>query len=815
MSEEAKCPFPHEQMAAGAAPTDEDMIKSASIVSGTKNFDWFPEQVKTDALLKNSPDSDPMGPDFDYAAEFASLDLKEVKKFIRTIMTASGDDYDKSLEASGLPSMPYGQEIWWPADWGHYGPLFIRLAWHSAGTYRVSDGRGGGGEGNIRFSPLNSWPDNVNLDKARRALWSTKERYGRKLSWADLFILAGNVALEEMGLKTVGFAGGRKDVYEPDNTYWGPEAEFLANARYDASRDADSLHDPLAAVQMGLIYVNPEGPDGNAEDFVGAARDIRTTFSRMAMNDEETVALIAGGHAFGKSHGAGPADQVGAPPEAAGIHSTGLGWENSQGKGNAEDTISNGIEGAWTPNPLRWDNDYLRLIFQYEWELTESPAGAKQWTPIDCKDEDLVPDAHIEGKMNKPMMMTTDLALRFGDDKYKEIAQKFLNDFDYFSDAFAKAWFKLTHRDMGPVSRYVWGEKPDETFLWQDPVDPSPYPELTEEEKSKLGKAILEAIDSTEETLYYDRGGEQHVRKLDLRDLVFTAWVSASYYRNSDKRGGANGARILQEPLKSWQFVDYERVSKTVDIISNAAESCGINITKADLIVFAGGIGLEQAIRNAGFERTVPFYGGRGDATPEQIDAESFSHLEPIHDGFLNWVHSDYNTNNILDKNAEYLFVERAALLGLTPPEMTALFTGMRAMSVHHRESIVSSMSWNRNNGHKLNRDFLENAILKPWYKWTGYGTLEDARATEVPIEEHAKAGLPTPAGQKAWIFLGKHYVHDTVVKATRADMLFASNSVLRANAEVYGGIDGDEILIDNFIKAWVKIMNADRFDIK
>ena len=807
MSEEAKCPFPHEQMMANAKPTDEDMIKSASAAVGAKRFDWFPDQVNTEVLLKNNPLSDPMGEDFDYAKEFASLDLNEVKDFIKTIMQASGENYDRSLEASGLPAMPYGQEIWWPADWGHYGPLFIRLAWHSAGTYRVSDGRGGGGEGNIRFSPLNSWPDNVNLDKARRALWSVKERYGRKLSWADLFILAGNVALESMGMKTIGFAGGRKDVYEADNTYWGPEAEFLANARYDASRDADSLHDPLAAVQMGLIYVNPEGPDGNAEDFVGAAGDIRTTFSRMAMNDEETVALIAGGHAFGKSHGAGDPEQVGAPPEAAGLASTGLGWQNSQGKGNAEDTISNGIEGAWTPNPLRWDNDYLRLIFQYEWEMIESPAGAKQWQPIDCKPEDMVPDAHIEGKMNKPMMMTTDLALRFGDDKYKEIAQKFLNDFDYFSDVFAKAWFKLTHRDMGPKSRYVGSDVPEETFIWQDPVGKSPYPALTEEQEDALRSALNEEIAKELYILPYNRYEDEHSRPLDLRDLVYTAWVSASSYRNSDKRGGANGARILQEPMKSWRWVDFERINLTMKLLKDAKLSSGVEMSDADLIVFAGGVGLERAIKNAGHERRVPFVGGRGDARPDQIDEESVNHLEPIHDGFLNWVHPDFNKDYVLEQHSEFLFVERAALLGLTPSDMTALFSGLRAMSVHHRDSMVSSVSWNRNSGHKLNRDFLENAILKPWYKWTGH--------LELGPGETGQNAVNPAAGQKAVVFTGKHYVHDTVIKASRADMLFASNSVLRAVLEVYGGIDGDEILIDNFIKAWNKVMNADRFDIK
>lgn len=808
MSEEAKCPFPHEQLMAGAKlPTDEEVIKSASAASGTKKFDWFPESIKLDALLKNNPKSDPTLGHYDYKKEFSTLDLEEVKTFIRAIMTSKGRYYEESVKASGLPAMPYGQEIWWPADWGHYGPLFIRLAWHSAGTYRVSDGRGGGGEGNIRFSPLNSWPDNVNLDKARRILWPVKERYGRKLSWADLIILAGNVALEDMGLKTFGFAGGREDVYEPDNTYWGPEAEFLANARYDASRDADSLQDPLAAVQMGLIYVNPEGPDGNAEDFVGAARDIRTTFTRMAMSDEETVALIAGGHAFGKSHGAGPADQVGPPPEAADIQEAGLGWVNTQGKGNAEDTIGNGIEGAWTPNPTKWDNDYLRLIFEYEWELTESPAGAKQWTPINCKDEDLVPDAHIEGKMNKPMMMTTDLALRFGDEKYKEIALKFLGDFDYFSDQFARAWFKLTHRDMGPRDRYLGAEVPEEVLLWQDPVGPSTT-ELTSHQEEQLRGKILADLSKEEYIIEYTRGDSVMSRPLDIRDFIFTAWVSASTFRNSDKRGGANGARILQEPMKSWKFTDYERVEITMSYLKAIVAELNVKISDADLIVLAGNVGIEKAIVNAGHKRAVPFTPGRGDATQDQIDELSFSYLEPIHDGFLNWVHPDYNPNHILDANAEHLIIERAALLGLTPPELCALVAGFRAMSVHHRGSEISSVSWNRNSGHKLNRDFLENAILKPWYKWTGHGSNWNG-SMGVSAESTL---LP---GEKPWAYAGQHVVHPTQVKVSRADMLFASNSILRANMEVYGGIDGDEILIDNFIKAWNKVMNADRFDIK
>lgn len=810
MAEEAKCPFPHEQMTGNSKLTDEDMIKSASASSGAKKFNWFPEALTMDTLIQNNPNSNPMMEDFDYASEFATLDIDEVKTFIKAIMTSKGDYYDESIVVSGLGAMPYGQEHWWPADWGHYGPLFIRLAWHSAGTYRVSDGRGGGGNGYIRFSPLNSWPDNINLDKARRILWPVKERYGRKLSWADLMILAGNVALEDMGLKTIGFAGGREDVYEPDNTYWGPEAEFLANARYDASREADTLEDPLAAVQMGLIYVNPEGPDGNAEDFVGAAADIRTTFARMAMNDEETVALIAGGHAFGKSHGAGPADQVGPPPEAAPFENVGLGWTNQQGKGHSEDTIGNGIEGAWTPNPTRWDNDYLRLIFQYKWEMVESPAGAKQWQPIDCKPEDMVPDAHIEGKMNKPMMMTTDLALRFGDDKYKEISEKFLNDFEYFSDVFAKAWFKLTHRDMGPKARYLGSEVPEEEFLWQDPVDPSPYAELTEENKDDIRKAISAKFDEGNYILTYQRGHLTQDRPLDLRDLVYAAWVSASHYRNTDKRGGANGARILQEPSRSWDWTDSERVDLVVNFLTEIKNDLQLQVTMADLIVFAGGVGLEHAIKNAGFDRTVPFNGGRGDVAPEQIDKESYGYLEPIHDGFMNWVHPKYNKDHILDKHSEHLMMERAALLGLNPPEMAALFTGFRSMSVHHRGSEVSSVSWNRNSGHKLNRDFLENCIIKPWYKWDG--RVVDSMPDFGYSDNYG--GSKAPRETTPWVYSGQHYIHDTQVKASRVDIMFAANSVLRSIMEVYGAVDGDEILIDNFIKAWVKIMNADRFDI-
>lgn len=781
-----KCPIPHEERA-------RMLGMHASAAKGTTIRKWFPESISLDPLIKNSPKSDPMGENFNYAEEFASLDILEVKSFIKTIMTNGGPEYEKSLEASGLPAMPYGQEVWWPADWGHYGPLFVRLAWHSAGTYRVSDGRGGAGEGLIRFSPLNSWPDNANLDKARRILWPVKERYGRKLSWADLFILAGNVALEDMGLSLIGFSGGREDVWEPDNTYWGPEAEFLENARYDTSRDAESLEEPLAAVQMGLIYVNPEGPDGNFQDFVGAARDIRTTFARMAMNDEETVALLAGGHAFGKSHGGGDPSKLGPAPEAAALENVGLGWINQQGKGHSEDTITNGIEGAWTPNPTRWDNDYLRIIFEYEWEPAISPAGAKQWSPIDCKEEDLVPDAHIAGKKNKPIMMTTDLALRFGDDKYKEIAQKFLNDFDYFSKAFARAWFKLTHRDMGPTHNYVGIEIPSETFLWQDPVHPNAYSPLSSEQKAQLKKLIKDKLDKQEYELTVPRGNIMQKRPMDIRDLMFTAWVSASTYRVSDKRGGSNGARILLEPMKSWDFTDFYRVENVVKFLTEIKESSGIGISMADLIVFAGNVGVELALLNNKMERDVPFTGGRGDATQDQVDEESFKYLEPTHDGFLNWTHRKVNgPDKKLDTVAEHLFIERAALLGLTPPEMAALFTGFRSMSLHHGQSEISSVSWNRNTGHKLNRDFLENCILKPWYKWTGWNV----------NDEEVKSG------EVAWRYSGKHYIHETTIQASRADMLFASNSILRGICEVYGSMDGDETLANNFISAWTKVMN-------
>ena len=784
MSDEPKCPFPHEQ------------IKAATTNKTRSIKEWWPKQVNLDVLSHNDSSVNPLGENFDYAKEFNSLSIFEVKDFIRKIMTNDHEIIGKPANGQAAPDgMPYGQEHWWPADWGHYGPLFIRLAWHSAGTYRVSDGRGGGGRGLHRFAPLNSWPDNANLDKARRILWPVKERYGNKLSWADLFILAGNVALEDMGLKTIGFAGGREDVYLPDSTYWGPESEWLASERYKNKDQADSLDNPLAAVQMGLIYVNPEGPGGKAEDFVGSARDIRETFERMAMNDEETVALIAGGHAFGKAHGNGDASKLGPEPEGTTIESTGLGWDNTEGRGHSEDTVTSGLEGAWTPTPLEWDNKYLELIYKYEWKKVLSPAGAQQWEPVDCEDKDLVPDAHITGKMNKPMMLTTDLALRFGDPNYDKICQKFLNDFDYFSDAFAKAWFKLTHRDMGPTSRYHGSDIPTETFLWQDPIHENTLPTPSEEELSALKSEIINGLDSGRESISFtwELGGLEDSRPLDLRDLVFTAWVSASTHRVTDKRGGANGARILLEPMKSWEFVDYERVQKVVGFLTKIKDSLNIQMSTADLIVFGGKVGLDRAIKYTGYDIEVPFISGRGDATQDQVDVDSFKYLEPIADGFLNWTHPHHNgEDHKLDRIAEHLMVERSALLGLTIPEMVAFLVGFRALSLHHRGSEISSQSWNRKTGHKVNRDFLENALLKQWYKWTG-GENEE-----------------TP-----WWFAGQHLASDTNIKASRADMFIASNSILRSVAEVYGGEDGNEVLIRNFVRAWDKVMMLDRFDLR
>ncbi len=719
----AKCPVPH-----GTAG-------GASAEKGTTNNDWWPNQISLEPLLHHNPKSDPMGPDFNYVEEFKTLDLAEVKKDITEAMKTSQE--------------------WWPADYGHYGPLFIRMAWHAAGTYRVSDGRGGGGEGLQRFAPLNSWPDNVNLDKARRLLWPVKKKYGRKLSWADLMILAGNVALEDMGFPTFGFAGGRADVWEPDNTYWGNETEWLANKRYDASRDAETLEDPLAAVQMGLIYVNPEGPDGNP-DFKLAAADIRTTFGRMAMNDEETVALIAGGHAFGKTHGAGSADQVGPEPEAVDdLTAVGLGWKNSQGKGHSEDTISSGLEVTWTPNPTRWDNDYLRLIYKYEWEMEESPAGAKQWRPVgEVDEEDMVPHAHLIGKKSAPRMLTTDLALRFGDEEYDRISRKFLEDFDYFTDVFARAWFKLTHRDMGPRARYHGPEVPAEVLIWQDPVPAGTPP--TDETKAAIIARIGEYGPSP-------------------RNIIETAWAAAATYRNTDKRGGVNGARIRLEPQRSWP-AHRETVNDTIRQLEIVYEDFTDVISFADLLVFAASYAIEERAARGGVDVSVNFIGGRGDATQEQTDIESFNHLYPVADAFRNWSHRKYEDS--LDK----LLIDKATLLGLTPPEMVALYGGFRSMGI----GTWIEGSFSSQDG-SLSNDFFVK-ILDTNIEWTRGGD-----------------GMYNGWDRKT---------RQLSLVGTRADLVFASNSVLRAYAEVYASDDGKEKLVIDFIAAWEKVMNNDRFDL-
>jgi catalase-peroxidase len=595
----------------------------------TTNKDWWPNQLDLSPLRKHSDKSDPMSDGFDYAEEFNSLDFDALKDDINTLLTTSQD--------------------WWPADYGNYGPFFIRMAWHSAGTYRISDGRGGAGQGNQRFAPLNSWPDNGNLDKARRLLWPIKQKYGKKISWADLMILAGNVALENMGFKTFGFAGGRADVWEADDTYWGAEKEWLADNRYSDDRD---LENPLAAVQMGLIYVNPEGPNGNP-DPVLSAKDIRETFARMAMNDEETVALIAGGHAFGKNHGAGDVSHVGPDPEGSPTEDMGLGWKNSFGTGNAEYTITSGIEGAWTPTPTKWDNSYLKLIFKYDWKQVKSPAGATQWIPTDESAANLVPDAHIEGKFHAPVMTTADLALKF-DPEYEKISRRFLEDFDYFSDQFARAWFKLTHRDMGPISRYLGKEVPSEQLIWQDPVSNVTRNTLVQEEVDIIKERIIES-------------------GLSVSDLVTTAWASASTFRKTDKRGGANGARVVLAPQNTWEVNDHEAINRVVSVLNSIKED--FNVSLADLIVFAGSVAVGIGAKNSGFGADITAKFMRGDATQEQTDVESFAVLEPKFDPFRNYIHSS------ITEPAEVLLVEKANLLGLNPVELVVLLAGMRTLS--------------------------------------------------------------------------------------------------------------------------------------
>lgn len=722
MTEDAKCPVPH----------GGDVTK----FSGTTTNRWWESDLSVEPLIHNNPKSDPYGPDFDYVSEFNSLNLDEVKADIVSVMKDS--------------------KPWWPADYGHYGPFFIRMAWHSAGTYRVSDGRGGAGQGLQRFAPLNSWPDNVNLDKARRLLWPVKQKYGKKLSWADLMILAGNVALEDMGFKTFGFAGGRADVWEPDNTYWGSETEWLANGRYDESREASTLEDPLAAVQMGLIYVNPEGPDGNP-DFVAAAADIRETFARMAMNDEETVALIAGGHAFGKTHGAGDASQVGKEPEKADISQVGLGWHNTQGKGHSEDTISSGLEVTWTTNPIRWDNDYLKLIYKYDWELEKSPAGAHQWVPINCAEEDLAPHAHIPGEKVAPRMLTTDLALRFGDGEYDKISRRFLDDFDYFSDAFARAWFKLTHRDMGPVSRYHGPEVPKEILSWQDPINTGSYAEMTEELQRGLEAAILESA-------------------IPNAVLAKIAWYSASSFRNTDKRGGVNGARIALEPQISWEANEPDVIKEPLAKLKEIADK--YNVSLADVIVFAGNLSIKRALNTSEISVSVPFVAGRGDATQDQTDIDSFNHLKPLAEGFRNY--ASPGTEEV----AERLLIEKAALLGLTPPELTVLVGGLRVLGVNFgtaKHGVLTNRPGILDNSYFIN--LLDNDIA--------WAPKKDEPGV---YQSHSYIN-----GERKWT-------------ATRADLVFASNSVLRALAEVYASSDGLEKFVNDFVAAWAKVMRADIF---
>jgi catalase-peroxidase len=710
---------------------------------GTSNRDWWPNQVNLKVLHQHSEKSNPMGGSFNYAEEFKKLDLQALKKDLYALMNDSQD--------------------WWPADWGHYGPFFIRMAWHSAGTYRMGDGRGGANSGTQRLAPLNSWPDNVNLDKARRLLWPIKQKYGRKISWADLMVLAGNCAIESMGLKTFGFAGGRADLWEPEeDVYWGAETEWLGDNRYSGDRD---LENPLAAVQMGLIYVNPEGPNGNP-DPVASGKDVRETFARMAMNDEETVALVAGGHTFGKCHGAGPATHVGPEPEAAPIEEQGLGWKSSFGSGKGGDTISSGIEGAWKPNPTKWDMGYLKILFKYEWELVKSPAGANQWLAKDVDDEDMVEDAHDPSKQRRPMMTTADLSLRF-DPIYEPIARHYLQNPDAFADAFARAWFKLTHRDMGPRSRYLGPEVPEEELIWQDPVPAVDHALIDGNDIAALKDKLLNS-------------------GLSVSQLVSTAWAAASTFRGSDMRGGANGARIRLAPQKDWKINQPDQlktVLQTLEDIQNAfngRQSGDKKVSLADLIVLGGCAGIEQAAKNAGHNVTVPFTPGRTDATQEQTDADSFAVLEPKADGFRNYQKKKYAVT------AEELLVDRAQLLTLTAPEMTALIGGMRVLNTNTGQSQHGVFT---SRPETLTNDFFVN-LLDMSTEWKA--TPENADVFE---------GRDRTTDKRKWT-------------ATRVDLVFGSNSQLRALAEVYACDDAQEKFVHDFIAAWNKVMNLDRFDL-
>ncbi len=722
MSTESKCP-----MTGGS--------KRHTLAGAPANAGWWPNQLNLKILHQHSSLSDPMGQAFNYAEEFKTLDLDAVVKDLQALMTDSQD--------------------WWPADYGHYGPFFIRMAWHSAGTYRIADGRGGAGSGSQRFAPLNSWPDNVNLDKARRLLWPIKQKYGRKLSWADLMILTGNVALESMGFKTFGFGGGRADIWEPEeDIYWGSEGKWLDDQRYTGDRD---LENPLAAVQMGLIYVNPEGPNA-VPDPMGSARDIRETFARMAMNDEETVALIAGGHTFGKTHGAGDPAQVGPEPEGAPLELQGLGWQNSQGTGHGVNTISSGLEGAWTTNPIKWDNDYFDILFRYEWELTKSPSGAQQWTPKDPAASTTVPDAHDPSKRHAPMMATSDIALRT-DPVYLEISKRFHANPDQFADAFARAWFKLTHRDMGPRSNYLGTLVPSEELIWQDPIAAS-------------SRSIVDAADIATLRAKIQASG------LSTSELVSTAWASASTFRCSDKRGGADGARIRLEPQKNWAVNQPAQLAKVLAALEsiqsqfNAAQTGGKRVSLADLIVLGGSVGVEAAAKAAGFDVTVPFTAGRGDATQEQTDVESFAVLEPTADGFRNYLKTEYTVS------AEELLVDRAQLLGLTAPEMTALVGGLRVLNTNAGQT--NHGVFTKQPG-ALTNDFFVN-LLDMSTKW-------HPSATDPGVFE----GRDRSSNELKWT-------------GTRVDLVFGSNSQLRAVAEVYASNDHKAAFVDAFVAAWTKV---------
>jgi len=731
MSENSKCPVTGK-------------MGSTAAQQGTSNRDWWPNQLNLNILHQHTPESNPLGPDFNYADEFKKLDYEAVKKDLAALMTNSQE--------------------WWPADWGHYGGLMIRMSWHSAGTYRTADGRGGGGTGNQRFAPVNSWPDNVNLDKARRLLWPIKQKYGNKLSWADLLILAGNVALETMGFKTFGFGGGREDIWQPEeDIYWGSETEWLGDKRYSGDRE---LENPLAAVQMGLIYVNPEGPNGNP-DPVASGRDVRETFARMAMNDEETVALVAGGHTFGKAHGAGDPTLVGAAPEGASLEEQGLGWKNRLGSGKGVDTTSSGIEGAWKPNPTKWDMGYFDMLFGYEWELVKSPAGAHQWVARDVKPEHMIPDAHDPTKKYPPMMTTADLSLRF-DPIYEPISRRFHQDPQAFADAFARAWFKLTHRDMGPKALYLGPEVPQEDLIWQDPIPTVDHALVVEKDISDLKQKILSS-------------------GLSVSELVSTAWASASTYRGSDKRGGANGARIRLEPQKNWEVNQPQLLTKVLGVLEgiqkefNAAQVNGKKVSLADLIVLGGCVAIEKAAKAAGFEVKVPFTPGRMDTTQELTDVESFTVLEPVADGFRNY------QKKVFSVPAEAMLVDKAQLLTLTAPEMTVLVGGLRVLGANYKQSNHGVFTKKLGT---LSNDFFVN-LLDMSTQWSPVG--EDADTFE---------GRDRKSGELKWT-------------GTRVDLVFGSNSQLRALAEVYAQDDAKEKFVKDFVAAWNKVMNLDRFDLR